>query len=97
MARAWVYMLSNQPDGVLYTGMCNADLRRRIWEHREGGGSSFTDKYNCKRLVWFSGFEDVTAAAEQERRMKRWKRSWKIELIEQANPDWRDLYPELSG
>ncbi|VXC75383.1 GIY-YIG nuclease family protein [Oceanicaulis alexandrii] len=97
MTRAWVYMLSNRPGGVLYTGMCNADLRRRMWEHRQSGGSSFADKYNCKRLVWFAAFSDVTAAAEHERRMKRWKRAWKVELIEQANPDWRDLYSEISG
>ena len=71
MTRAWVYMLSNRPGGVLYTGMCNADLRRRMWEHRQSGGSSFADKYNCKRLVWFAAFSDVTAAAEHERHQTR--------------------------
>ncbi|PWE18557.1 excinuclease ABC subunit C [Marinicauda salina] len=95
MYGAWVYILTNRPYGVLYIGMCNAELIRRMWEHRCGAGSRFTAKYNLTRLVYFEGHVDVMGAAERERRMKKWRRAWKIELIESVNPDWRDLYPDL--
>ena len=97
MNRAWVYILTNKPHGVLYTGICNANIVRRIWEHNEGGVRGFTHKYNLKTLVFFEPHQDVTYAAERERRTKRWRREWKIALIEKTNPDWRDLYPDLLG
>ena len=95
MDRAWVYILTNRPRGVLYTGMANANLARRIWEHREAKASRFTSKYNLHRLAWFAPCADVTEAAAYERRLKRWRRAWKIELVETMNPQWRDLYPDL--
>ncbi len=97
MDRAYLYMLTNKPHGVLYLGMSNADLCRRIWEHRTGVTKGFTWKYNCHRLVWVAPSADVDAAAGQERRMKRWRRAWKVALIEKENPDWDDLYPKFCG
>ncbi len=97
MARAYLYMLTNRPRGVLYLGMSNTNVCRRLWEHRTGATRGFTWKYNCHRLVWITACEDVTEAAAQERRMKRWRRDWKIALVERDNPDWRDLYEEICG
>lgn len=97
MDRAYVYILTNKPHGVLYIGMSNENLCRRLSEHRLGITRGFTWKYNCHRLVWCAPCPDVTTAAENEHRMKRWRRAWKIELIEKENPDWRDLYEEMCG
>lgn len=97
MDRAYVYILTNKPHGVLYIGMSNQNLCRRLWEHRTGATRGFSWKYNCHRLVWCAPFPDVATAAENEHRMKRWRRAWKIELIEKENPEWRDLYEEICG
>ena len=90
----FVYILASRKDGTLYVGVTN-DLSRRVWEHREGRASAFTRKYQVKRLVWCEGFEDVADAIATEKRLKAWRRAWKISLIEKANPEWSDLYPEL--
>ena len=97
MDRAFVYMLTNKPRGVLYVGISNQNLARRIWEHHETKASRFTSRYNLERLVWFEACADVTEAAAFERRLKRWRRDWKIALVERANPKWRDLYLEICG
>ena len=89
-----VYILTNRKDGTLYIGVTN-DLLRRIFEHREGAVSGFTKKYNLKRLVYFEAFDDPENATLREKRMKKWEREWKVELIERDNPDWRDLYPDI--
>ncbi|WP_270373819.1 GIY-YIG nuclease family protein [Marinicauda sp. Alg238-R41] len=96
MYRAFVYIMTNKPHGVLYTGMCNETLIRRIWQHRTKAIRGFTAKHNCTRLVYYEAHDHVTLAAERERRMKRWHRAWKIELIESINLDWRDLYEDLT-
>ena len=89
----WVYILASRPRGVLYTGM-TSDLFGRTWEHRSRVLSGFTSRYWVQRLVYFEEHDDPEVAARRERAIKRWKRDWKIELIERDNPTWRDLYAE---
>lgn len=86
----YAYLLTNRPRGVLYCGVTN-DLKRRIFEHRAGVGSRFANRYNLKMLVWFEHYTDVEQAILREKRIKKWRRAWKIELIESANPEWVDL------
>lgn len=86
----YVYIVTNKPRGVLYTGMTD-DLNRRVWEHREHLRKGFTDKYNCEILVWYEVHETRESAFLRERRIKEWKREWKIRLIEEINPEWRDI------
>ncbi|MGE0152760.1 MAG: GIY-YIG nuclease family protein [Reyranellaceae bacterium] len=92
--RFYVYMLASKTNGTLYVGVTN-DLSRRVFEHREKAVSGFTSKYGVTRLVWFEAFDSAEAAIQHEKRLKRWRREWKIQLIEKANPAWRDLYEEL--
>lgn len=87
----WVYMMTNRPGGVLYIGV-TADLIRRTSEHRAGEIDGFTQRYRLKRLVYFERYEDIRDAISREKALKKWRRSWKDELIATANPDWDDLY-----
>lgn len=89
-----VYIMASRPYGVLYTGS-SADLPRRVWEHREGLLDGFTAEHGCGLLVWYEHHELMTEAIRRERAIKRYKRAWKLELIERLNPDWRDLYGDL--
>ncbi|MBI1251840.1 MAG: GIY-YIG nuclease family protein [Alphaproteobacteria bacterium] len=89
-----VYMMTNKPRGTLYLGV-TSDLLRRVHEHRTGVGSPFTRRYGLTRLVWFETGDWYDGARARERAMKFWRRAWKIELIERANPNWDDLYPTL--
>ena len=73
------------------------DLIRRVYEHREGLADGFTKRYGVKQLVWFESTESVVGAIEREKQLKNWKREWKIALIEQANPTWKDLYSSILG
>lgn len=91
----WVYILASERNGTLYVGVTN-DLRRRVWEHKEGVGAAYTRKYNVTRLVFFEEHSDIDRAIEQEKRIKRWRRKWKLDLIERGNPDWRDLFEDLN-
>jgi len=86
----YVYILASRRNGTLYIGVTN-DLARRCGEHREGTASKFTSKHGVKTLVHFEDFNDVTTAIARETRLKKYKREWKINLIEQGNPNWRDL------
>lgn len=88
---AWVYIMSNRKDGVLYIGV-TADLSRRIVQHREGKGSAFCRRYGLKRLVYAEEHDSIGDAIAREKAMKAWKRAWKIELIEGVNPAWDDLF-----
>ncbi len=90
----YVYIMTNKPHGVLYTGMTD-DINRRAWEHREHVIKGFTDRYNCEILVWYEPHETRHSAFDRERRIKEWKRAWKVRLIEEMNPDWRDLADAL--
>lgn len=87
--------MTNRPNGTLYIGVTN-DLARRIWEHRQGLGSSFVKRYYLKRLVYAERHEDITVAIQRETSMKRYPRAWKINLINAMNPEWNDLYDQLT-
>lgn len=90
----FVYILASKRNGTLYTGLTN-NLSRRIWEHKNGHAKGFTDKYSVKTLVWFEHHTDINAALSREKRIKKWRRHWKLEMIEQANPNWADLSARL--
>jgi putative endonuclease len=92
----WVYMLASKPRGTLYVGVSNG-LIVRVEQHKAGKGASFTSKYKVNRLVWFQEFADVREAIQREKTMKEWPRAWKVNLIEETNPHWVDLYPSLPG
>lgn len=88
---AWVYIMSNRKDGVLYIGV-TSDLSRRIVQHREGKGSAFCRRYGLTRLVYAEEHDSIGDAIAREKAMKAGKRAWKIELIEAVNPAWDDLF-----
>jgi putative endonuclease len=90
-----VYILASAPRGTLYVGV-SGWLRHRVWEHREGIVEGFTRKHGVKRLVWFELVPDFPSAIARESQLKKWNRAWKLELIEHANPEWRDLWPDLN-
>jgi len=96
MKTGYVYILASQPNGTLYVGV-TSNLIRRVHQHREGTIKGFSAKYGAKRLVYFEQFEAIEDAIQRERRMKKWRRKWKLELIEKNNPNWEDLYPRLAG
>lgn len=93
--RYWTYILASQPRGTLYIGVTN-NLLGRIELHRAGKGSGFTSKYGVAMLVWFEQFDHADEAIQREKSLKRYLRQWKINLIEQSNPQWMDLYPGLA-
>ena len=90
-----VYIMTNRPNGTLYIGV-TADLITRAYQHREGLAPGFTRTYGLNRLVWFEQHDSIAEAIQRETSVKRYKRDWKINLIERDNPNWHDLYPELS-
>ncbi|MCO5146230.1 MAG: GIY-YIG nuclease family protein [Aquamicrobium sp.] len=90
----YVYILASRKNGTLYTGV-TSDLQGRIWEHREGITAGFTTKYDVRHLVWYRDYSDIRDAIDDEKRIKRWRRKWKLSLIEAMNPQWRDLYEEI--
>jgi putative endonuclease len=89
----YVYILASKKNGTLYIGVTN-DLERRIAEHKAGMIPGFTKKYNVKMLVWFEEYQGINEAIQREKQLKNWTRAWKIALIEQTNPEWRDLVEE---
>ena len=92
----WVYMMSNRYRGTIYTGV-TADLAARIDQHKQGKGSIFTSEYGLTRLVYAEPHDEIDNAILREKRIKKWNRAWKIELIESMNPDWADLYYRING
>jgi putative endonuclease len=92
--KGYTYLLASKKGGTLYCGV-TSDLPRRMWEHREGNADGFTARYGVKRLVWYEEFPWVIDAIAREKAIKTWPRAWKIKLIEEQNPDWRDLYSHL--
>ena len=92
----YTYILTNKPRGVLYLGV-TADLAARMVQHRSGKGSAFARRYGLDRLVLIEHHATIEDAIAREKALKAWRRSWKIELIEQANPEWRDLFEEING
>jgi putative endonuclease len=95
MEGAWVYIVTNRPNGTLYTRV-TSNLTRRIWEHREGVVDGFTKQYGLKRLVYAEHYTEIRVAIQRERNMKHWPRRWKVRLILAANPNWEDLYDRLA-
>jgi putative endonuclease len=89
-----IYILASRRNGRLYTGMTD-NLAARIWQHREGIVPGFTKQYGVKLLVWHEQHETHESALLRERQMKKWNRTWKLELIETVNPTWRDLYTDI--
>lgn len=87
----YVYMMASRRNGTLYVGV-TSDLARRAYEHREGLIKGFTSRYGVTMLVWYDHFPTADEAISFEKRLKRWRRSWKLELIEKMNPQWLDLY-----
>ena len=91
-----VYILASKKDGVLYTGITN-NLIRRVYEHKNGLSDGFSKKFFVKKLVYYEHSDYIDEAIAREKCIKRWKRNWKIELIEKANPEWKDLYFDIGG
>jgi putative endonuclease len=87
-----VYILATKPYGTLYIGVT---LVKRIWEHRNDAVEGFSKEYRVHRLVHFEQFRSTVEAIEREKELKKWRRAWKMALVEKANPDWRDLWPEM--
>jgi putative endonuclease len=86
--------MSNKKDGTLYIGITN-DLKRRVYEHKNGIIKGFTKKYNLDKLIYFEEFKNIEEAIIREKMMKKWNRTWKTEIIEKFNPDWKDLNNDL--
>jgi putative endonuclease len=92
----YVYILSNKPEGALYIGV-TSNLIKRIYEHRTGVMGGFSRKYHLHNLVYFEVLEEIKDAIAREKQLKNWHRQWKLNLVSEVNPYWRDLYPELVG
>jgi putative endonuclease len=91
----FVYFLASKPHGTLYVGS-TSNLVRRVWEHKVKAVPGFSAKYDVDPLVWFERYDTLEAAMQGERRIKSWKRAWKIDPIERDNPHWIDLYSNIS-
>ncbi len=96
MNQYFVYILASKKNGTIYIGVTN-DLIKRVWEHKNRVVEGFTKKYNVHNLVYYEQCPDVREAIAREKQLKGWHRQWKIDLIEQSNPAWEDLYDELLG
>ncbi|MBZ0157202.1 MAG: GIY-YIG nuclease family protein [Alphaproteobacteria bacterium] len=94
MKSFYVYILCNKRNGTLYTGV-TSDLMKRIYEHRNNLVDGFTKEYAVHRPVWYEMHESADAAIAREKQIKRWRRDWKLHLIEKSNPQWNDLYDAL--
>ena len=89
-----VYILASKRNGTLYIGV-TSDLVKRIWEHKNNIVEGFTKRYGVHQLVWYELHESMESAIVREKRLKEWKRKWKLELIESTNPNWQDLYLKI--
>ena len=96
MKQFCVYMLANQRNGTLYIGI-TSNLKKRVWEHKEGVVEGFTKKYSVKKLVYYEIFDEAERAIHREKRLKKYTRAAKIKLIEQDNRNWDDLYETICG
>jgi putative endonuclease len=95
MPYAWVYIMTNRPNGTLYVGV-TSDLSRRVGQHREGLLAGFTKRYGLKRLVYAEPHEDMRRAIQREKTLKHWPRAWKVRLILASNPEWRDRTDQIA-
>lgn len=89
-----VYILASKKNGTLYIGV-TSDIVKRVWEHKNNQVEGFTQQYQVHQLVWYELHETMESAIQREKRLKEWKRAWKIELIESLNASWQDLYPKI--
>ena len=96
MKGGWVYILADRYRGGTYIGV-TSKIAERMWQHRNETGSSHVSKYGKYRLVYMERFEEIEDAIRREEALKKWRRQWKIDLIEQCNPDWLDLYETLNA
>ena len=94
MKAYYVYLMASKKNGILYIGVAN-DLRHRVWQHKNDIQEGFTKKYGVHRLVWYEETTDIKEVIQREKQMKKWRRQWKIDLINKENPDWDDLYDAL--
>ncbi len=94
MKRSYVYIMASKQNGTLYVGV-TSDLVKRVFQHKNDLIDGFTRKYSVKKLVYWEEHADIEEAIKREKRLKKWKRLWKLRLIEQENPEWRDLYFDL--
>ena len=92
----YVYLLASGKYGTLYLGVTN-DIVRRVYEHKSKAVAGFTKRYAVDKLVWFEIYDDPTSAIMREKELKKWRRDWKIRLIEEHNPQWIDIYPQISA
>jgi len=90
----YVYILASKRNGTLYTGV-TSDLIKRAWEHKNNMAEGFTRKYNVKRLVYYETHGSAESAITREKRIKKWRRAWKLRQIEEMNPEWKDLYEHI--
>jgi putative endonuclease len=91
-----VYIMASQRNGTLYVGV-TSNLVKRVYEHRTGAAAGFTSRYALTQLVWFEQTESIESAILREKQIKKWNRAWKLRLIEESNPEWRDLFDEIAG
>jgi putative endonuclease len=96
MKGGWVYILANRYRGTLYIGV-TSNIAARSWQHRTGSGADFTRRYAVSRLIYAEEYPTMLEAIAREKALKKWRREWKVELIEKANPDWDDLFERLHG
>jgi putative endonuclease len=92
----YVYLLASKKHGRLYLGVAN-DIVRRVYEHRTKAVPGFTKRYDVDKLVWFEIYDDAITAVAREKELKKWRRDWKIRLIEEENPGWVDLYQSIAS
>jgi putative endonuclease len=95
MSGGFFYFMTNRRDGILYAGV-TSDLIRRAHEHRNGTMAGFTRRYGLKALVYYEQFDDIRDAIQREKAVKHWPRAWKVRLIHQMNPEWKDLWDDLA-
>src|SRR5262249_12680664 len=95
MADYFVYLVTNKPRGTLYVGVTN-NLVKRAYEHREGLVAGFTKRYGLKQLVYFEKYDAPLLAIQREKNIKHWSRAWKLDLVGSSNPQWRDLYIDIT-
>ena len=89
-----MYILASKRNGTLYIGV-TSNLQRRVWEHKKDLVEGFTKRYGVRHLVYYELHEDMASAITREKQMKKWNRSWKLELIERHNPGWKDLWEDI--
>lgn len=91
---SYVYILASQRNGSLYIGV-TGNLGQRVWQHKNHEVAGFSQKYCIEQLVYYEIFDDIEGAIKREKQLKKWNRDWKLELIEQMNPDWKDLFEDI--